>query len=41
VLPRVLGFSGIYVVGPIADTLFLVVAATMMVRELAKLRPAT
>ena len=41
VFPRLLGFSGIYVVGPIADTLFLVIAATMMVRELAKLRHAT
>jgi hypothetical protein len=41
VLPRLFGFSGIYVVGPIADTLFLVIAATMMVRELAKLRQAT
>jgi Na+-driven multidrug efflux pump len=41
VLPRLFGFSGIYVVGPIADALFLVIAATMMVRELAKLRQAT
>jgi Na+-driven multidrug efflux pump len=40
VFPRLLGFSGIYVVGPVADTLFLVIAATMMVRELAKLRHA-
>jgi putative MATE family efflux protein len=41
VFPRWLGFYGMYLVGPIADTLFLVIAATMMVRELAKLRHAT
>ena len=40
-LPRWLGFYGIYLVGPCADLLFAVVAATVMVRELAKLRLAT
>ena len=40
-LPRWLGFYGIYLVGPCADLLFFVVAATVMVRELAKLRLAT
>jgi len=41
VLPRWLGFYGIYLVGPCADSLFAVVAATVMVRELARLRLAT
>jgi Na+-driven multidrug efflux pump len=40
-LPRWLGFYGIYLVGPCADSLFAVVAATVMVRELARLRLAT
>jgi putative MATE family efflux protein len=40
-LPRWLGFYGIYLVGPCADLLFFVVAGTVMVRELAKLRLAT
>ena len=40
-LPRWLGFYGIYLVGPCADLLFFVVAATVMVRELAKLRLST
>lgn len=41
VLPRLLGFYGIYLVGPIADSLFLALALTMMFRELAALRHAT
>jgi putative MATE family efflux protein len=40
-MPRWLGFYGIYLVGPCADLLFFVVAGTVMVRELAKLRLAT
>jgi putative MATE family efflux protein len=40
-LPRWLGFYGIYLVGPCADSLFAVVAATVMVRELARLRLAS
>jgi Na+-driven multidrug efflux pump len=39
-LPRWLGFYGIYLVGPCADLLFAAVAATVMVRELARLRLA-
>jgi putative MATE family efflux protein len=39
-LPRWLGFYGIYLVGPCADLLFATVAATVMVRELARLRLA-
>jgi len=39
--PRWLGFYGIYLVGPCAELLFVAVAVTMMVRELAKLRRAT
>jgi len=40
-LPRWLGFYGIYLVGPCADLLFAAVGATVMVRELARLRVAT
>jgi putative MATE family efflux protein len=40
-LPRWLGFYGIYLVGPCADLLFAAVGATVMVRELARLRLAT
>jgi Na+-driven multidrug efflux pump len=40
-LPRWLGFYGIYLVSPCADVLFFAVAGTVMVRELAKLRLAT
>jgi putative MATE family efflux protein len=40
-LPRWFGFYGIYLVGPCADLPFAVVASVLMVRELAKLRPAT
>ena len=39
-LPRWLGFYGIYLVGPCADLPFAVAAAMLMVRELAKLRPS-
>ncbi len=39
-LPRWLGFYGIYLVGPCADLPFAVVAAMLMVHELAKLRPS-
>jgi hypothetical protein len=37
-LPRWLGFYGIYLVGPCADLPFAVVAGAFMVQELAKLR---
>ena len=39
-LPRWLGFFGLYLVGPCADLPFAIAAATLMVRELAKLRAA-
>ncbi len=39
-LPKWLGFYGIYLVGPCADLPFAIVAAALMVRELAKLRGA-
>ena len=35
-----LGFYGMYLVGPCADLPFAVVAGVLMVRELARLRPA-
>ncbi|HEX7597570.1 MAG TPA: hypothetical protein VF518_05105, partial [Polyangia bacterium] len=38
VLPRLLGFYGMYLVGPIAALPFASLAALLMVRELAKLR---
>jgi Na+-driven multidrug efflux pump len=37
-LPRWVGFSGIYLVGPCADLPFAIVATVLMLRELAKLR---
>jgi putative MATE family efflux protein len=37
-LPRWLGFHGLYLVGPCSDLPFAIVAAAIMVRELAKLR---
>jgi putative MATE family efflux protein len=40
VLPRWLGFFGMYLVGPCADLPFAMVAVVLMVRELAKLRAA-
>jgi len=39
-LPHWLGFYGMYLVGPCADLPFAVVAGVLMVRELARLRPA-
>jgi putative MATE family efflux protein len=40
VLPRWLGFFGMYLVGPCADLPFAVIAVVLMVKELAKLREA-
>jgi Na+-driven multidrug efflux pump len=40
-LPRWLGFSGIYLVGPCADLPFAFAATALMVRELARLRLAS
>lgn len=39
-LPRWLGFYGMYLVGPCADLPFAVVATVLMARELGKLRLA-
>jgi len=40
VLPRLLGFYGMYVAAPLADLPFLVVGAAFMLRELARLKLA-
>jgi hypothetical protein len=37
-LPRWLGFYGLYLVGPCSDLPFAIVAAVLMVRELTSLR---